>query len=85
MAKKFKCSPTEMLSWIAVAKECEKIQPDPSKITLAQLKEGVKVVFAEGAGCYDKPKGTLGERTKALSVYKREAEKKTGRKFKEFY
>lgn len=86
MAKKLKCSPDEMLSWIKVAKECERIQPDPSKITLVQLKQGVKNVFAEGEGCYPKPKGgNLGERTKALSVYKREAEKKTGKMFKDFY
>lgn len=86
MAKKLKCSPTEMLSWIAVAKQCETIQPDPSKITLSQLKTAVKTVFAEGEGCYEKPKGrNLGLRTKALSEYKRTAEAKTGRKFKDFY
>lgn len=83
---KTKCDPNEMLSWIAVAKACEGIQPDPSKITLAQLKQGVKTVFAGGEGCYEKPKGRgLGLRTKELSVYKREAERKTGRKFKDLY
>lgn len=86
MAKKLKCSSDEMLSWIAVARECEKIQPDPSKITLAQLKQGVKTVFAGGEGCYSKPKGgRIGERAKALSTYKKTAEAKTGRKFKDFY
>ena len=86
MAKKLKCSSDEMLSWIKVAKECEKIQKDPSKITLAQLKEGVKRVFADGEGCYPKPKGgNLGIRTKELSVYKRTAEAKTGKKFKDLY
>jgi hypothetical protein len=83
---KTKCATDEMLSWIAVAKECEKIQPDPSRISLAELKQGVKTVFAEGAGCYPKPKGgNLGIRTKELSEYKRTAEKKTGKKFKDFY
>lgn len=83
---KTKCDPNEMLSWISVAKECEKIQSDPSKITLAQLKEGVKRVFAGGEGCYPKPKGAnLGVRTKELSTYKRKAEAKTGRKFKDLY
>jgi len=86
MVKKTKCDANEMLSWIAVAKECESIQPDPSKITLSQLKQGVKRVFAEGEGCYEKPKGrNLGLRTKALSEYKRTAEAKTGKKFKDFY
>lgn len=88
MAKKTKtrCDSSEMLSWVAVAKECEKIQPDPSKITLAQLKQSVKMVFAEGEGCYPKPKGgNLGIRTKELSEYKRTAEKKTGKKFKDLY
>lgn len=86
MAKKTKCAPDEMLSWISVAKECEKIQKDPSKITLAQLKKGVKMVFAEGEGCYVKPKGRkIGERARELGAYKKTAEAKTGRKFKEFY
>lgn len=86
MAKKSKCSPDEMLSWISVAKACERIQSDPSKITLAQLKKGVETVFAGGEGCYPKPKGgNLGIRTKELSAYKREAEKKTGKKFKDLY
>ena len=83
---KTKCDPTEMLSWVSVAKACELIQPDPSKITLAQLKKGVSTVFAGGEGCYPKPKGgNLGIRTKELSAYKREAEKKTGKKFKDLY
>ena len=83
---KTKCSPDEMLSWIAVAKEYERIQPDPSKITIAQLRKGVDTVFAGGEGCYPKPKGrNLGLRTKALSEYKRTAEAKTGKKFKDLY
>lgn len=85
MAKKLKCSPDEMLSWIKVAKECELIQPDPSKITLSQMREGIKIAFAGGEGCYPKPKGNLGIRTKELSEYKRTAEAKTGKKFKDFY
>lgn len=87
MAKKLKCDETEMLSWIKVAKEAEKIQPDPNKISLPQLKTAVKTVFADGEGCYTKPtppKGS-GERTKELSVYKKTAEKKTGTKFKDLY
>ncbi|MBA7539969.1 hypothetical protein ES705_32258 [subsurface metagenome] len=83
---KTKCDANEMLSWIAVAKACEGIQPDPSKITLAQLKKGVETVFAGGEGCYPKPKGVnLGVRTKELSAYKRRAETKTGKKFKDLY
>ncbi len=86
LAKKLKCEPTEMLSWMSVAKQCEALQPDPSKITLGQLKQAVKTVFAEGEGCYDKPKGGGGgARTKELSVYKRTAEKKIGKPFKSFY
>jgi len=87
MAKKLKCDETEMLSWIKVAKEAESLQADPSKITLPQLKSAVKTVFAEGEGCYTKPtppKGS-GERTKELAVYKKTAEKRTGKKFKELY
>jgi hypothetical protein len=87
MATKEKCNPDEMLSWIKVAKECEKLQVDPSKITLPQLKTAVKSVFADGEGCYTKPtppKGS-GERTKQLSAYKKTAEKKTGTKFKDLY
>lgn len=83
---KTKCDSSEMLSWISVAKACEGIQPDPSKITLAQLKSAVKTVFAGGEGCYEKPKGAnLGIRTKELSAYKRKAEAKTGKKFKDLY
>lgn len=86
MAKKIKCEPTEMLSWMSVAKQAELIQPDPSKITLTQLKQAVKTVFAEGEGCYDKPKGGGGgARTKALSAYKKTAEAKVGKQFKELY
>ncbi len=85
--KKTQCADNEMLSWIKVAKEAEKIQPDPSKITLPQLKQAVKVVFADGEGCYIKPtppKGS-GERTKALAGYKKTAEAKIGKKFKDLY
>ena len=86
MAKKLKCETTEMLSWMSVAKQAELIQSDPSKITLAQLKQAVKVVFAEGEGCYPKPKGGGGgQRTKELSVYKKTAEAKVGKQFKELY
>ena len=87
MAKKLKCNPDEMLSWIKVAKEAEKLQPDPSKISLLQLKTAVKSVFDEGEGCYTKPtppKGS-GERTKQLSAYKKTAEKQTKTKFKDLY
>lgn len=84
---KEKCNPDEMLSWIKVANEAEKIQADPSKISLNQLKSAVKSVFDGGEGCYTKPtppKGS-GERTKQLSAYKKQAEKKTGTKFKDLY
>lgn len=83
---KTKCEPDEMLSWMKVAKECEKIQSDPSKITLSQFKQGVKVAFAGGEGCYPKPKGrNIGARAKELGAYKKTAEAKVGKKFKDFY
>ncbi len=86
VAKKLKCGNTEMLSWMSVAKQAELLEPDPSKITLAQLKSAVKTVFAEGEGCYPKPKGGGGgQRTKDLSAYKRTAEAKLGKQFKELY
>ena len=88
MAKKIKlrCDPDEMLSVMKIARESEKIQPDASKVTLAQVTEAVKTVFDEGKGCYKKPTGrAIGERAKALGEYKRTAEKTIGKKFKELY
>jgi len=46
MAKKLKCAPDEMLSWMKIARESEKIQPDASKVTLAQVNEAVRTAFA---------------------------------------
>lgn len=86
MAKKLKCSPDEMLSWMKIARESEKLQPDASKVTLPQVKEAIKTVFAEGEGCYPKPKGrAIGERAKELGAYKKTAEAKIGKKFKDLY
>jgi len=84
MAKKLKCNPDEMLSWVSCVKEAEKIQPDASRLTLAQQKSAVKTVFADGEGCYTKPKPPV-NRTKEMSEYKKVAEKSTGKKFKELY
>ncbi len=84
MAKKIKCTDEEMLSWVSVVKECGKLQPDPSKITLPQVKSAVKTVFAEGEGCYTKPippKSAI----KEMAEYKKAAEEKIGKKFKELY
>lgn len=86
MAKKLKCNETEMLSWMKIARESEKLQPDASKITLGQVKEAVKTTFADGEGCYEKPKGrAIGERAKELGAYKKVAEKTIGKKFKDLY
>jgi len=86
MAKKTKCSTDEMLSWIKLATECEKIQPDPTKLTLAQQRKGVSVVFAEGEGCIPKPKLVGGGAVvKAKGEYYRTAQKTTGKKFKDLW
>lgn len=86
MAKKTKCNPDEMLSVMKIARESEKLQPDASKVTLAQVKEAIKTTFADGEGCYPKPSGrAIGERAKELGAYKRTAEKKIGKKFKDLY
>jgi len=84
--KKTKCSPDEMLSVMKIARESEKIQPDPTKVTLTQVKDAVKTTFADGEGCYPKPSGrAIGERAKELGLYKRTAEKTIGKKFKDLY
>ncbi|TKJ26791.1 MAG: hypothetical protein CEE42_04230 [Promethearchaeota archaeon Loki_b31] len=86
MAKKLKCSPDEMLSWMKIARESEKLQPDASKVTLVQVKEAVKTVFDEGKGCFPKPKGrAIGERAKELGAYKKTIEKRLGIKIKDLY
>lgn len=84
MAKK--CKAGEMLSWVRLATECEKIQPDASKLTLTQQRKVVAQVFAGGEGCIPAPKGRIGgEVIKAKSEYYRTAQKSTGTRFKDLW
>lgn len=80
-----KC-PADMIPlWSKNAINCEKIQPDDSKVTLANQKKAVQNTIDQD-GCIPKPKGGGGgARMKELSEYYKKAEKTTGKKWNELY
>lgn len=84
MAKKFKCDPDEMPSWIKVAKNMMDIQPDSEKATVAQQKRAVETTINQPKGCVPRPKGG-GGRSKEYGEFYRAVEKKTGKKWKDLF
>lgn len=84
MARKVKCEEDEMLSWFKIAQHGQKIQPDASKITVAQMKKAIDETLQDPKGCVTKPKGVgRGEMFKSASEWYRGAQTKTGKKWKE--
>lgn len=84
MAKKLKCDPNMMPSWMKNAKNCQSLEPNSNKVTLAQQKKAVSMTINNPDGCIPKPKGGGGgARTKELGEYYREVQKKTGKKWKD--
>jgi len=84
MAKKLKCGEDEMVSWSVTAKHGEKIQPDGTKMTLAQQKKARGMALNDPKGCVPKPKGrAIAEITKRRSKWYRDTEEATGTKFKD--
>ena len=83
MAKKEKCEPDEMRSWVKEAEYCRELQPDPNKVTLTIQKQAVLKTISDPKGCIPKPKGGGGgTRLRELGEYRRAVEKKTGKAFK---
>ena len=84
LAKKVKCEPDEMRSWVKEAEYCREIQPDPTKVTLANMKSAVSKTLNDPKGCVPKPKGGGGGiRLKELGEYRRAVEEKTKKRFKD--
>lgn len=84
MAKKVKCEEDEMVSWAVTAKHGEKIEPDGTKVTLAQQKKARDLALNDQKGCVPKPKGrAIAEITKRRSKWYRNVEEATGTKFKD--
>ena len=86
MAKKIKCEPDEMPSWVKIATYLEEIQPNPNKVTVANQRRAVALTIADPKGCIPKPKGGGGgERLKRLSSLYQGAQKTTGTKFRSLW
>ena len=82
MAKKTKCNPDEMASWIKNAKNAVEMIPDASKATLAKQREVFVKTINELKGCVPRPKGG-GGKSKELAEHYRAVQEKTGKAWKD--